>query len=422
MDTEQGVREKAIHLLRSGSRVAEAATACGRSERWVYKWQARYEAEGWAGLASQSRAPKRHGGKLPQGMERAIRRVRSELEAEAASGQGLKYIGAQAIRTRLKQKRLKRVPSCSTIERVLKQAGMTRAYEAQVAVGYPHLQPQHPLQLIQVDIVPHFLRGGLRIPCFNAIDVVSRYPTGEAYAQRRSVDAANFLIHVWQEIGIPTYTQVDNEGCFSGGATHPYILGTVARLALWVGTELLFSPVYHPQSNGYVERFHQDYNLHVWDDTYLCDLKQVRQKAKHFLALYRRSAHQAALQEQTPLQVHARTAGQRLVPHFQLGQKTLPLYAGRIHFMRRVNAQQTVSVLNVSWKVRAASPDQGVWVTLDLTADVPSLCIYDKAPDDPTRVCLDTHPFPLAESVLPFPQNPAHLLAQSSRFSPQPPD
>ncbi len=413
MNIEKSVREKAIHMLRSGSSVPEVAAACGRSKRWVYKWQSRYEAEGWAGLESQSRAPKKHGRKLTKALKRAILRARSELEAEAASGEGLKYIGAQAIRTRLKKKRLKRIPSCPTIERVLSRAGMTRAPAPGVEVAYPHLKPDRPLQLIQVDIVPHFLTGGQRVPCFNAIDVVSRYPTGEAYTRRRSVDAATFLMQVWQEIGLPAYTQVDNEGCFSGGTSHPYVLGTVVHLALLVGTELLFSPVYHPKSNGYVERFHQDYNLHVWQDTYLRDLKQVRQKSKHFFALYRRSEHHSALNEQTPLQVHTRQSGQKLVPDFKLGQKKLPLYAGRIHFIRRVRADKTVSVLNVSWKVGSASPDQGVWVTLDLTPDEAILSIYDQAPDDPTRACLDTHPFALSEIVLSFLENPTHLLAQN---------
>jgi hypothetical protein len=74
--------------------------------------------------------------------------------------------------------------------------------------------------------------------------------------QRRAEDAADFLIHVWQEVGLPRYTQVDNEGCFSGGFTHPGVLGQVVRLALWVGTELVFNPMYNPESNGYVERFH----------------------------------------------------------------------------------------------------------------------------------------------------------------------
>ncbi len=410
MDTEKNAREKAIHLLRSGSNVQEVAKACGHSERWVYKWQARYEADGWAGLESQSRAPKKHGRKLTKVMRRTILRTRSELEAEAASGQGLKYIGARAIRTRLKKKRLRWIPSCPTIERILSQAGMTRPQEPRIEVKYPHLKPNRPHELVQVDIVPHFLTGGMRMNCFNAIDIVSRYPTGEAYPQRRAVDAANFLIHVWQEIGIPTYTQVDNEGCFSGGTTHPYVLGTVARLALFVGTELLFSPVYHPKSNGYVERFHQDYNLHVWKDTYLQDLKQVRQESKRFFARYRQSEHHSKLNERSPAEVHGSVSGQKLSLDFEMDPKKLPLYAGRLHFLRRVQADKTVSVLNVSWPVRSVLPDRGVWVTLNLTPQDVNLSIYDKAPDVATRICLDSHPFPLVENVLPFPENHKHFL------------
>jgi len=413
MNTEKAVREKAIHLLRSGSKVQEVADECGRSKKWVYKWQARYEAEGYAGLAGHSQAPKKHGRKLSQAMRRAILRARSELEAEAASGECLKYIGPQAVRTRLKRKRIKRVPSCASIGRVLKEAGMTRTQEPEKKVSYPHLHPDKPLQLIQVDIVPHFLTGGTRIPCFNAIDSVSRYPTGEAYAQRRSVDAAKFLVHLWQEIGIPTYTQVDNEGCFSGGATHPHVLGYVVRHALMVGTELLFSPVYHPQSNGYIERFHQDYNRHVWEDTYLRDLNQVRQKSRHFFALYRQSEHHSSLNEQAPAAVHFQQQGRKLSPHFKLVQGKPPLYAGRIHFIRRVSANKTVSVLNVSWAVKSVQPDQGVWVTLELTTKRATLSIYDKAPDAPKRKCFNSHPFPLAEPVRPFPKSPLHHVPLS---------
>ncbi len=57
------------------------------------------------------------------------------------------------------------------------------------------------------------------------------------------------------------------------------MLGRVVRFALWVGTEVVFSPVRHPESNGYVERFHQEYDRHVWRDTYLADLAEVRRAA-----------------------------------------------------------------------------------------------------------------------------------------------
>ena len=201
--------------------------------------------------------------------------------------------------------------------------------------------------------------------------------------------------------------------CFSGGATHPHVLGYVVRHALMVGTELLFSPVYHPQSNGYIERFHQDYNRHVWEDTYLRDLNQVRQKSRHFFALYRQSEHHSSLNEQAPAAVHFQQQGRKLSPHFKLVQGKPPLYAGRIHFIRRVSANKTVSVLNVSWAVKSVQPDQGVWVTLELTTKRATLSIYDKAPDAPKRKCFNSHPFPLAEPVRPFPKSPLHHVPLS---------
>lgn len=217
-------------------------------------------------MQDRSRRPHNLARQTSKAHQQAIRAARSELEAEAAAGTGLKYIGGQAIRTRLKDKGLDPLPSIATIERVIRAAGMTRPYQpvTEPQCTFPHLQVKQAQPLIQVDIVPHFLKGGERVACFNSVDVASRYPTGFAYAQQRAHVAEDFLIRVWQALGIPHYTQVDNESCFSGGFTHPHVLGKVVRLALQAGTELVFSPIRHPQSNGFVKRFHQDYNQHVW--------------------------------------------------------------------------------------------------------------------------------------------------------------
>jgi hypothetical protein len=288
---------------------------------------------------------------------------------------------------------------------MVEKAKMTRPKEPKPAIEYPRLNPSQAHQVCQIDHMPHYLQGGQKVFCFNAIDVVSRYPTGQVYCQRRARDAQTFLIHVWQTIGLPHYTQVDNEGCFSGGFTHPYVLGQCVRLALLVGTELLFSPVGHPQSNGSVERFHQDYQLHVWQDTYLADLQAVQVQADPFFDLYRHSEHHSALHEQTPALVHQHPTPPRLLEAtFTLPEGKLPLYAGRLHFIRRVQPDGTVSVLNVDWSVPNADPQKGVWVTLELSPQAATLSIYDAAPDAPTRNCLVAYPFPLKEPVLPRPE------------------
>ena len=257
MTTLMEERVSAIHLLHAGHTVKEVAQEIGRTPRWVRKWRQRYARAGWAGLQDCSKRPQRLAKQTGAEITEAIKRARSELEAAAAQGTGLKYIGGQAIRTRLRAQGVQPLPSKATIERVIRDAELTRPYQGatQPEIRYPHLDVQSPQTLIQVDIVPHYLQGGARVSCFNAIDVASRYPTGQAYAQRRSRDAETFLIQVWQELGIPQYTQVDNESCFSGGFTHPQVLGRVVRLALQVGTKLVFSPVRHPQSNGFTVPF-----------------------------------------------------------------------------------------------------------------------------------------------------------------------
>lgn len=395
-------RKSAIMQLKQGKTAKEVAANLGRHPNWVSKWRNRFQEEGWNGLRSRSCKPKKYGRQLAPEVRQAIIKVRLELEANAALGKGLKYIGGLAVRTKLKEQKVKPLPSVPTIERVLREAGLTKPKEKnqKEEVIYPHLHPTEPHQLCQVDIVPHYLTGGQRVACFNGIDVVSRYGTGQPFAQRRSRDAAAYLIHLWQTVGIARYTQVDNEGCFSGGATHPHVLGTVVRLALEVGTELVFSPVYHPESNGFVERFHQDYNRHVWEDTYLANLDEVQQQSDRFFDLYRQRKDHTKLAEQSPHDLHHQLEPLLLASDFDRGDSKLPLREGRIHFIRRIQADGTVRVLNVDWTVPNPDLSKGVWVTIDFRPVGAILSIYDAAPDAAERNLLTSYAFPLKEAVL----------------------
>jgi transposase InsO family protein len=371
MSDELTVRQTAIHLLRSGNAVGEVAQEVGRSVAWVYKWRKRFlEGSGdWRALEDRSRAPHHPPKKLPDSVRQEIRVIRSELESEAAKPGELSYIGAHAIRGRLRKKRIAPLPSITSIERELRAAGFTKPRSSQEPdeVEYPHVHPSAPHQLVQVDIVPRYLPGGPCVACFNAIDVVSRFPSGQQYLSKRSADAVNFLVTMWRDLGVPTYTQVDNESCFSGGFTHPGVLGKVLRLALLVGTELIFSPIRHPESNGYVERFHQDDTKNVWDKIELPDLNAVHRHSPHFFDVYRQSPHHSALDGHSPQERHKLGQIRRLPTGFNL-PATLPLTVGKVHFIRRVSQDHQIMVLNLNWEVPSAKPDLGVWATLQFTA------------------------------------------------------
>lgn len=399
-------RQFAIDLLEQGYSVKDVARMTNKSDVWVRKWRKRYQEQGREGLKEKSRAPHtRHG--YTDDIRQQVIQMRKKLVANSKGVGALKYIGAPAIRTELKRQGMTALPSVATIERILKKAGLTgiRQQEKPSEIQYPHLKPTNPHTLMQVDIVPHFLRGGQKIACFNAIDVVSRYACGKSYLQRRSVDAEDFLRYAWETNGVPTYTQLDNEGCFSGGATHQYVLGKVVRLALEAGTELVFSPPYHPQSNGFVERFHQEYDRHVWQDTHLDGLETVNRYSELFFKQYVTSGHHSKLAGQTPQEIHHRIAPGTIVQTLKSQKKKRPLVSGKIHFIRHVHQNQTVRILNVDWAVDAPA-NTGVWATLSLHSDGATLAIYDAAPDCKQRNCLARHPFPLKEKVFAHPELP----------------
>ncbi len=89
----------------------------------------------------------------------------------------------------------------------------------------------------------------------------------------------------------------------------------------------------------------------------------------------------------------------RLPADFSLPKGRIPLYAGRVHFIRRVEKGRTIRVLNVSWSVERAWVGQGVWATLEIQPGGAWLRVYDAAPDVPGRKELAVHPFPLKEEV-----------------------
>jgi len=81
----------------------------------------------------------------------------------------------------------------------------------------------------------------------------------------------------------------------------------------------------------------------------------------------------------------------------------LPLTAGQVHFIRRVDQNNQVMILNIDWDVPTAKPNQGVWATLQFATEGATLRIYDAAPDVEARTCLVKHAFPLKEEVVPLP-------------------
>jgi hypothetical protein len=78
----------------------------------------------------------------------------------------------------------------------------------------------------------------------------------------------------------------------------------------------------------------------------------------------------------------------------------LPITAGRIHFIRQVDAAGTITLLNEVWQVGVRYTGRYVWATVNTQAR--RLTLYYRArANRPVRV-LRHCPYPLGETVLPL--------------------
>ena len=100
--------------------------------------------------------------------------------------------------------------------------------------------------------------------------------------------------------------------------------------------------------------------------------------------------------------MHYQISPRKLDASFVYPSPKIPLRSGRIHFIRRVNSDGIVRVLNANWTIPKFDVTKGVWVTINFQVDKSTLSVFDAAPDVKNRNLLISHPFPLAESVQPF--------------------
>lgn len=75
----------------------------------------------------------------------------------------------------------------------------------------------------------------------------------------------------------------------------------------------------------------------------------------------------------------------------------LPLTAGRLHFIRRVNEHGVITLRKEKWKVSRHLAGEYVWATLDLSTE--HLAIYHRRSEKATAHVVKTYHYPIAERV-----------------------
>ena len=354
-------RREAIRLWLKGVRSKDILGRVGRSRAWWSKWRRRFQRQGAHGLHSRSRRPRRLARSCPPRIVRLIVQTRRRLVKQPVG-----LIGARAIRRELRQLRLgPQLPSLTTIKRVLASYDLLPRPTNQPPAYFPHPLATLTDRLHAMDWTCRYLEDGPQVYAFHTLNLRTRACAQTIATDKRTATVRSHVLEAWKTLGIPDYLQLDNDAAFCGGYKVPRVFGQFVRLCLYVGIELIFLPVAEPERNGDVEQLNRLWGHAFFDKRHFRSPAHVGRASPAFVRWYLTKYAPPKLGEQTPSQAQ-RAEPRRCLTQAQIAAlpSVLPITAGRVHFIRQVAPDGTITLLNETWRVSRRLVGKYVWATI----------------------------------------------------------
>lgn len=301
------LREEFVLLARQeGANRRALCQRFGISPQTGYKWLARYEEAGRAGLAERSRRPLSHPRLTARELEDAVVELRTQHPTW----------GGRKLSRRLLDLGMPLLAP-STVTRILHRHQLIDPQHSVAATPWQHFEHAAPNDLWQMDFKGHFPTNAGACHPLTVLDDHSRFNLAlRACAEQRGSTVQAQLTEVFRRYGLPVRINTDN-GAPWGTPRQP---GQVSELALWLirlGIRIGFSRPRHPQTNGKDERFHRSLKAEVLNGRSFTSLAHAQQAFDQWREVYNQQRPHDALQGATPItryQISPRVFPEHLPP------------------------------------------------------------------------------------------------------------
>jgi hypothetical protein len=390
---ERRLRRKAIRWDGQGVPPAVILQRVGHSRAWLSKWRRRFERFGTRGLRSQSRQPQHRPRQYRAWGRRQVVRLRRQLVRQRVG-----LIGGPAIRQAWRREQLRGpISSTATIKRILRAA---HVLGTSVKPAYcPTPQATASYRLHAVDWTERYLADGVKVYAFHTLDLTSRAAHQTISANKASATVRAHALSTWKTLGIPDFLQLDNDGVFNGGYKVRRVIGQFVRLCLAVGVELIFLPFGEAERNGDIESFNHLWNQAFYNRRRFRSVRHVANASPEFEAWYQHDYLPSKPNGATP---HSAVVGRCRLSAADLRAlpEPLPITAGRIHFIRQVEPEGTIRILNETWPVSKRLAGQYIWATVITHRHTLQIC-FRRAANRPVRL-VRQYTYPFSEPVAPL--------------------
>ena len=393
--SEIQLRRRAVRLFLQGKRPCEILTLIPRSRQWLYKWLRRFEQGSWQALRSLPRRPQNSKNRYPNSARSLVLNLRRKFQRQSVGLTGARQLRRQIIRLRL----LRSVPSETTIKRWLKEEGLTsRPVTSSTNPYYPQLHPKgFVLQIM--DWAMRYLEGGEKAYVFHTIDAESCALSQTITDNKRTQSLIAHTLTAFQEIGLPDFLQIDNDSAFNGGNKTPRRIGQFVRFCLYFGIELIFIPPAEPKRNHLVDNINYLWARSFFERDHFASLKLLVERSPRFTQWYSEEYFPPRLEGLTVAEAKRKFKRRRLTrKEVKKVPESLPITAGRLHFIRRVRAEGEISLLGESFKVSKRFANKYIWATI--TTDKKRLDIYYKSSEPSPARLIKSYNYEIGEKVV----------------------
>jgi putative transposase len=278
--------------------ISELASRYHVSRKTLYKWLARHDHGGLAGLEDRSRAPIECPHRTDEGIEDAIVAFRKQFP----------FMGPKKIVARLAELHPDvEWPAPSTAGEVLDRRGLIEHRKRRVPPVHPSRMPAKPIapnDVMTIDYKGQFRLGNHEY-CYplTIVDGFSRYILAiDALTSTRYEDTRRVMQRVFREYGLPRRILSDNGSPFAAQG-----LGRLSRLSMWwvrlgIGIERIVPG--NPQQNGSHERMHKTLKAQTTRPP-ARDARGQQKKFNHFIHEFNEERPHESLQQRRPTTLYS---------------------------------------------------------------------------------------------------------------------
>lgn len=364
-------RMRFVVRLENGERMTDLCQEYGISRKTGYKFWERFKERGPAGLADESRAPKR----VP-------RRTAAEIEQLIVKTRKARpNWGGRTIKAVLERRQPGLVlPAPTTIGDILKRHGLVTSSKRRREAGEPKrgplTVPEAPNQVWAVDYKGQFRLGNGRY-CYplTATDVHSRFVLAvQALEGTDEEGARQCFEEIFREHGLPQIIRSDNGSPFASTG-----LAGLTRLSAWwlrLGIAHQRIQPAHPEQNGQHERMHRTLKAETTRPAGKNPLQQ-QERFDQFRREFNEVRPHQSLGMKTPADVH-RPSERRLpepLPELEYPLHDDVLVVGREGHIRLPRCRSVfLSKALAGQPVGLREQEDGRWLVTFITLD---LGLYD---------------------------------------------